>query len=167
MVQIIDAEKIKRKAIVRFIVHLIVVSLLAIGVVLGSVFSLIYSSLDYQLNLILNIVIDSLFFSFLVFYFFTIFPVVSYYFRTFRRINKTSYEHRRNVEYLEERDPKGISNVSFRTLLFSYKEGENTYKENLYVLDSDVAFKEGVHYSMYTYHNIIVSFEEIKDATVK
>lgn len=166
MTQILDAEKIKRNAVIRFYVHLIVISLLAIGVVLGSVFSLIYSTLDYQLNLILNIVIDSLFVSFLLFYFFTIFPVVAHYYKTFRRINKTSYEHRRNVEYLEEKEPKIISNVSFRNLLFSYKEGENTYQESLYVLDNDISLDKGTHYSIYTYHNIIVTLEEIKDATV-
>ena len=166
MITLIDVEAYKKKSVVRFVTHLIVISLLVVGVILGSIFSLIYSSLDYKLNLILNIVIDSLFFIAVAFYFFTIFPVVSHYHKMFKRVNKAAYEHRRNVEYLEEKDKKINSNVSFRTLLFAYKEGENTYQENLYVLDNDIVLKAGAHYSVYTYHNIIIQLEEIKDATV-
>ena len=166
MIELIDVDKLQRKAKIRFYIHLILVSLLAIGVILGSVLSLIYSPLDYNLNLILNIVIDSLFACFLVFYFFTIFPVVSHYYKLFKGINRVAYEHRRNLEYIEEKEPKTINNVNFRTLNFSYKEGENSYQENLYVLDSDIVLETGTHYSIYTYHNIIIKLEEIKDATI-
>ena len=167
MTDLIDIKKTRKKACVRFYLHLICISLLTIGVILGSIFSLIYSTLDYQLNLILNIVIDCLFASFIIFYFFSIFPVVNHYYRLFRRINQVAYEHRRNLEYVEERESKTINNVIYRTLNFSYKEGENTYQENLYVLDNDIALKEGAHYSIFTYHNIIIKLEEKANAVTQ
>lgn len=167
MIELIDVEKYRKKAATRFILHLFVICFLTVGVILGSVFSLIYSSLDYQLNLILNIVGDSLFGCFLVFYFFTIFPVVSHYYKIFKKINTVAYEHRRNVTYVEERAVKTMSNVKFRTLNFSYKEGENIYLENLYVLDNDIALKAGAHYSIYSYHNIIIKLEELDHATAQ
>ena len=167
MIELIDVEKYKKKTAIRFYLHLIGVSLLTIGVIVASVLLLIFSSLDYNLNLILNIVIDSLLAVFLVFYFLTIFPVVSHYHSVFKRANSFSFEHRRNVEYVEEKPVKTVNNVNFRTLNFSYKEGENYYQENLYVLDNDIQLKIGAHYSIYTYQNIIIKLEEIKDATAK
>ena len=166
MIDLIDVNSLKKKTSVRFYLHISTIILLTIGVILGSIFLLIKSSLDYQLNLILNIVIDSLFICFLIFYFFTIFPVVRHYYKLFKGMNQVAYEHRRDLIYVEERESKTINNVKFRTLNFSYKEGENTYQENLYVLDNDFEFISGKHYSIYTYQNIIIKLEEKKDATI-
>ena len=166
MIELIDVENGKRKSAVRFVIHLIVVLLLIVGTATGSVLSLIYSTLDYQLNLVLNIVIDSLVVCFLIFYFFSIFPIVHHYYKIFKGMNPVAYDHRRDLTYVEEREIKTINNVKFRTFNFSYKEGEGTYQENLFVLDSDIELKAGAHYSVYAYQNIIVKLEEIKNATV-
>ena len=166
MIELINVKTVKKKAVLRFYLHIIVISLLTIGVILGSVFSLIYSSLDYNLNVILNIVVDSVFVCFLIFYFFIIFPVVNHYYKLFRRIDQVAYEHRRQLVYLEEKENRIINNVKFRTLVFSYKEGENTYQENLYILDNDFVLKEGAKYSLYTYQNVIIRLEDYGNATV-
>ena len=166
MTDLIDVKAIKRKSTIRFIIHLIVISLLTLIVISGSVISLIYSSLEYQLNLIINIIVDSGFTCLLIFYFFNIFPIVNCYYRLFKKINHVAYEHRRNLEFIEERNNKTIDNVKFRTLNFSYKEGENTYQENLYVLDNGYEFKKGEHYSLFTYHNIIIKLEEKSHASI-
>ena len=121
MTVVIDVDKYKKKTKIRFIIHLICLSLLIAGVVIGSVFSLIKSPLDYRLNLILS----------------------------------------------KEKNIKTISNIRFRTLSFSYKEGEGTYLDNLYVLDSDIELKKGQKYSLYTYRNIIIKLEEINNAAIK
>ena len=167
MTVVIDVDKYKKKSKIRFIVHLICLSLLIAGVVIGSVFSLIKSPLDYRLNLILNIDIDSLFICFLIFYFFNVFPVVVHYYKIFKNANHVAYEHRRHLRYEEERNIKTINNIRFRTLNFSYKEGEGTYQDNLYVLDNDIQLIVGKEYSIYTYRNIIVKLEEIKHAAVQ
>lgn len=167
MTVVIDVDKYKKKTKIRFIIHLICLFLLIAGVVIGSVFSLIKSPLDYRLNLILNIAIDSLLICFLIFYFFNIFPVVVHYYRIFKNANHVAYEHRRHLTYIEEKNIKTISIIRFRTLSFSYKEGEGTYLDNLYVLDSDIELKKGQKYSLYTYRNIIIKLEEINNATIK
>ena len=164
MIELIDVKKTKKKAITRLVLHIVVISILTISVLLGSIFSLVYSTLDYNLNLIVNITVDSLFVCFLVFYFFNMFPVVMHYYKLFKGINQIAYEHRRHLEYLEEKEIKTINNVEFRTLNFSYKEGENTYQENLYILDNDIELKVGCSYSIYTYQNVVIKLEEIGNA---
>ena len=82
-------------------------------------------------------------------------------------MNQVAFEHRRKLLYVEEKDNKTTNNVRFRTLNFTYKEGENEYQENLYILDNnDINLEVGKYYSIFTYQNIIVNFEEVKNATV-
>lgn len=81
-------------------------------------------------------------------------------------MNQIAFEHRRRLKYEEEKDNRINENVRYRTLNFTYKEGENIYNENLYVLDNDVEFIKDKYYSLFTYQNIIISYEEAKDATV-
>lgn len=166
MIDLIDVKNYKKSSAVRYYIHLIVVVFFIIGTITGSVLSLVFSTLDYQLNLILNIVIDSIIVAGLIFYFFSVFPIVHHYYKLFKGMNKVAYEHRRDLIYVEERETKTINNVKFRTLNFSYKEGEGTYQENLFVLDNDIQLNSGIHYSIYTYQNVIVSLEEIKNATI-
>ena len=77
-----------------------------------------------------------------------------------------AFEHRRRLKFVEEKDNRDIDNISFRTLNFILKEGENEYLESLYVLDSDYQFEADKSYSLFTYQNIIVKFEVINDAAV-
>ena len=126
----------------------------------------IYSSLDYEVNLVINIVLDSLYFCFLVFYFFSIFPIVKHYYKVFGKMNQTAYEHRRRLQFVEEKDHRTTDNVRFRTLNFTYKEGENVYQENLYVLDNDINLEKDKYYSLFTYQNIIISLEEVSNASI-
>lgn len=81
-------------------------------------------------------------------------------------MNQIAYEHRRRLKYVEEKENRINENVRYRTLNFTYIEGENIYNENLYVLDNDVEFIRDKYYSLFTYQNIIISYEEAKDATV-
>ena len=165
MKEILNINEGKRKAKTRYIVHLILVITLTVGIITGSVLSLVFSSLQYIPNLIINIVADILLVIFLLFYFFNIFPVVSYYHRFYKGLNALSLEHRRKMTFVEEKERKDINNVQFRVLDFSYKEGENEYQEFLYVLDSDVVFEESKSYTIDTHQNIIVRFKELNDAT--
>ena len=82
-------------------------------------------------------------------------------------MNSLTIEHRRKMVFLQEKENKMMNNVNFRILDFSYREGENEYQEHLYVLDSDVKFKESQSYTLDTYQNIIVRYQEIADATSK
>ena len=167
MKQIIDIDGGRRKAKARFIIHLVLVITFSAGIITGSLLLLFLSSLDYIPNLIINIVVDILLILFLVFYFFNIFPVVSYYHKLYKGMNSLTIEHRRKMVFLQEKENKMMNNVNFRILDFSYREGENEYQEHLYVLDSDVKFKESQSYTLDTYQNIIVRYQEIADATSK
>ena len=48
-----------------------------------------------------------------------------------------------------------------------YKEGEKEYKENLYILDSDVKLNPGSNYKIATYHNVIVKYEDLGYASIE
>ena len=166
MVTLIDVKEMRKKSRVRFFLHVFGITLLTLGVIAGSLSLLLLSNLDYIPNLIINIVLDSVYFSFLVFYFFSIFPIVKHYYKVFGKMNQVSYEHRRRLKYEGEKERRVINNVSFRSLKFTYKEGENDYQENLYVLDNDIQFSQDKYYSLFTYQNIIISFEEASNATI-
>ena len=82
-------------------------------------------------------------------------------------MNQIAFEHRRRLKYKIEREARVIDNVSFRSLNFTYKEGENDYIETLYVLDNNnIEFTKDKYYSLFTYQNIIISFEEANNATI-
>lgn len=166
MTSIIDVKTIRKKSRVRFFLHLFGIIFLTLAVIAGSLLLLLLSNLDYIPNLVITIVLDAVYFSFLVFYFFTIFPIVKHYYKVFGKMNQIAYEHRRRLKYVEEKENRINENVRYRTLNFTYIEGENIYNENLYVLDNDVEFIKDKHYSLFTYQNIILSYEEAKDATV-
>ena len=167
MVTLIDIEKGKRNSKRRFILHIVFVSILSILVIGGSVASLLLSRLDYDLNLILNIVVDALYIIFIIFYFINVFPIVYYYYNLFRNMNNVSLEKRRHLVYLKEIDNRTFNNVNYRVLQFSYKEGENDYIDNLYVLDNDYQFVPNMAYRLATYQNIIIRSEEINNAATK
>ena len=71
-------------------------------------------------------------------------------------MNEVGLDHRRSRTFVGELKSKEIQYVKYRVLLFSYMEGEKEYKENLYVLDNDIEFKEGNNYKIATYRNVIV-----------
>ena len=79
-------------------------------------------------------------------------------------MSTVSLDHRRNRTYVGELESKNINHVNYRVLLFSYKEGEKEYKENLYLLDSDIQFREGGNYKIATYRNVIVKSEDLNNA---
>lgn len=166
MTALIDVKEIKKKSRVRFFLHIFGIIFLTLGVIAGSLLLLLLSNLDYIPNLILTIVLDATYFSFLVFYFFSIFPIVKHYYKVFGKMNQVAFEHRRRLKYVEEKENRINENVRYRTLCFIYKEGENNYNENLYVLDNNAKFIKDKYYSLFTYQNIILSYEEAKDATV-
>lgn len=167
MTSLIDVNELKRKARVRFFLHVFGIVLLTLAVIGVSISLLLLSNLEYTLNLVINIVLDSLCFCFLVFYFFNIFPVVKHYYKVFGKMNQVAFEHRRRLEFVEEKNNRYIDNVRFRTLNFIYQEGENEFSESLYVLDNDTQFEAHKFYSLFTYQNIIVKFEEVNDATIQ
>ena len=165
MKNIIDIDGGRRKSKARYVIHLILVIVLTAGIIAGSLLLLFLSNLDYIPNLVINIVVDSLFAIFLVFYFINIFPVVSYYHRLYKGMSSFTIEHRRKMQFIEEKETKIINNVNFRVLTFSYKEGEKDFQEHLYVLDSKEAFEASKCYRLDTYQNIIVRYQEIANAT--
>ncbi len=167
MTRIIDIDGGKKKANTRYVLNIILVVVLSIGIITGSILSLFFSKLDYIPNLIINTVVDILLVIFLVFYFFNIFPVVSYYHKLFKGMNSVALDHRRKMTFVEERETKTLNNVDLRVLLFSYKEGETVYEEHLFVLDSGVQFEPSKSYKLDTYQNIIVGYEELSHATIQ
>ena len=167
MTKIIDIDGGKKKANTRFVLNIILVVFLSAAVITGSLLSLFYSKLEYVPNLIINIVVDALLVIFLVFYFINVFPAVSYYRRLFKGMNTISLDHRRKMTFVEEKEKKTLYNVDLRVLLFSYKEGETTYEEHLFVLDSGVQFEPEKSYKLDTYQNIIVAYEELSHATIQ
>ena len=167
MTEVFNINETRTKAIRRFTLHIVLLSILVLGAINGLVLSLIFSKLDYIPNLIINIVGSALLIVFVVFYFLNIFPLVLYYYRLYSGINEVGLEKRRSLTYVEEKPEKIINNVKHRVLEFSYREGEETYKEDLYVLDSDISFKQGTSYRIQTHHNVIVRFEENNNATAQ
>ena len=167
MTRIIDIDQGRKQANTRFVLHIILVILLSAAVITGSLLSLFFSKLEYVPNLVINIVVDILLIIFLLFYFLNIFPAVSYYHRLYKGMNKISLEHRRKMMFVEEKEIKTLYNVDLRVLLFSYKEGETTYEEHLFVLDSGVQFDPDKSYKLDTYQNIIVGYEELSHATIQ
>ena len=161
MEKVIDFGDIKKRSIRRFIVHISLISLISAAIIVGSIFLLILSNLDYFWNLLACIILCNLLAVLLLFYFLNIFPIDKHYYSYFRKINETAVEHRRRMIFLKEIDSKDIDKVNHRVLQFVYLEGENKYIDNLYVLDSDVSFKEGQSYKIDTYRNIIVRYEVI------
>ena len=164
--ELLDIKKNKKRSKRRYAVHILLISLLSLIVIAGSVLSLIFSTLDYQINLLLNIIIDSLYVVFMVFYFLNIFPIIRRYYRIYKNMSGVSIEHRRKMTFIEQRENKTMDNIVFKVMNFSYQEGENTYQENLYILDNDVHFEAGKSYALDIYQNIIVSMKEINHATL-
>ena len=166
MITLIDIKEGKKTSKRRFILHIILVSILSILVIGGSIACLLLSKLDYTWNLILNIAIWAIYIIFMVFYFINIFPVVSHYYFLFKNMNEVALEKRRHLTYVKEIDNRTMSNVVYRVLQFSYKEGENEFVDNLYVLDSDYQFEANKAYKIATFRNIIIRSEDISDATI-
>ena len=165
--ELININEFKKKAKIRYILNLVLVLLLLVGVVTGLVLSLVLSSLDYQANMIINIAVSVLVALVAIFYFANIFPVISHYYKFYKNMNEVGLDHRRSRTYVGELENKNIQYVRYRVLLFSYKEGETEYKENLYVLDNDISFVEGNNYKIATYRNVIVKSEDLSNANAK
>ena len=166
MNRLLDIKKERKRSKRRYVSHIILISLLSIGVILGSLLSILLSTLDYQVNLILNIVIDCLYLVFMVFYFLNIFPMDRRYYKTYKGMNGVSLENRRNMTFVEVREDKTMDNIVYKVMNFSYKEGENVYEENLYLLDSEYDFVKGESYYLETYQNIIIGVKENNNATL-
>ena len=166
MTTLIDIKEGKKKSKRRFILHITFVSILSILVIGGTITSLLLSSLDYNWNLISNILIWALYLIFIIFYFINIFPVVSYYYFFYKNMNEVALEKRRHLTYVGEIENKTLSNVVYRVVQFSYKEGENEYIDNLYLLDSDYQFIANKAYKLQTFRNVIIRIEDLSDATI-
>ena len=164
---LININEFKKKAKIRYILHLVLVSLLLVGIIAGLVLSLLLSSLDYTVNLIINISVSIVVVILAIFYFANIFPLISHYYKFYKNMNEVGLEHRRNRTFVEEKNSKNIGGVKYRVLLFSYLEGENEYKEDLFVLDNDIAFIKGASYKIATYQNVIIRKEDLANANVK
>ena len=166
MNRLLDIKLENKRSTRRYVSHIVLISLLSILVIVGSLLSILTSPLDYYLNLVINIVVDCLYLVFMVFYFLNIFPMVRRYHKIYKGMNGVSLENRRNMTFVEQREDKTMDNIVFQVMNFSYKEGENTYQENLYLLDTKASFKEGESYSLETYQNIIIGVKEINRATL-
>ncbi len=162
--ELININELKKKAKIRYILHLVFVSLLLVGVVTGLILSLLLSTLDYQINMIINIVVSVVVAILTIFYFTNIFPIISHYYIFYKNLNEVGLDHRRRRVFVKEEEPKNIQSVKYRVLLFSYKEGETEYKESLYILDNNTEFTSGKAYKLATYRNVIVKCEDLDHA---
>ncbi len=162
--ELININEFKKRAKIRYILNLILVLLLLAGAVTGLVLSLLLSTLDYQVNMIINIVASILVTLMAIFYFTNVFPIISHYYKFYKHMSEIGLDHRRNRTFVEELESKNIQHVNYRVLLFSYKEGEKEYKENLYVLDNDIKYQVGNNYKIATYQNVIVKSEDLGHA---
>lgn len=163
--EIIKVSEFKKKAKKRYYLHLIFSLVITAVVTAGLLLSLFLSPFELQQPfMIINIVVSVLFMLAAIFYFANVFPIISHYYKYYKSMNEVGLDHRRSRTYLGERESKNINYVKYRVLLFSYKEGENEYKEDLYLLDSDVEFKEGGNYKIATYRNVIVKSEDLNNA---
>ena len=162
--ELININEFKKKSTRRYVLHIVLVSLLLAGTIAGCILSLLFSKLDYTVNLIINLSVSIVVAVLVIFYFVNIFPIIHHYYSFAKNLNEVGLEHRRRREFEKELDVKTINNVNYRVMLFSYKEGENTYKENLYVLDNDVVFEKGKAYKITSYRNVIIRFEDLSDA---
>lgn len=163
--ELINIYEFKKKAKKRYHLHLILVSLLLIAIATGLILSIQLSPWQiYEVFMIINIVVSVLVTLAAIFYFANIFPIISHYYKFYQHMTSVSLDHRRNRTYVGELEPKNINHVRYRVLLFSYKEGEKEYKENLYVLDNDIQFREGGNYKIAAYRNVIVKSEDLNNA---
>ena len=163
--ELIRINEFKKKAKKRYYLHLILVLLFLAVVAIGLVLSIQLSPWQiYEIFMIINIVVSVLVTLAVIFYFANIFPIISHYYKFYQNMTTVSLDHRRSRTYLSELESKNINHVNYRVLLFSYKEGEKEYKENLYVLDNDIQFKEGGNYKIATYRNVIVKSEDLNNA---
>ena len=162
--ELISINEFKKKAKIRYILNLVLVLLLLAGVITGLVLSLLLSTLDYQINMVINIVVSILVTLVAIFYFSNIFPIIRHYYKFYKNMSDVGLDHRRSRTFVEELDSKNIQHVNYRVLLFSYREGEKEYKENLYVLDNDIQYQVGNDYRITTYRNVIVRSEDLGHA---
>lgn len=162
--ELININEFKKKAKIRYFLNLILVLLLLAETVTGLVLSLLLSTLDYQVNLIINIVASILVTLAAIFYFSNVFPIIQHYYKYYKNMSDIGLDHRRSRTFVEELDNKNIQHVNYRVLLFSYREGEKEYKENLYVLDNDIQYQVGNDYKITTYRNVIVRSEDLGHA---
>lgn len=162
--ELININEFKKKAKIRYILNLILVLLLLAAVITGLVLSLLLSTLDYQINMIINIAVSILVALAAIFYFSNVFPIIQHYYKFYKNMNDVGLDHRRSRTFVEELDNKNIQHVNYRVLVFSYREGEKEYKENLYVLDNDIHYQVGNDYKITTYRNVIVRCEDLGHA---
>ena len=162
--ELININEFKKKAKIRYVLNLILVLLLLAAVITGLVLSLLLSTLDYQINMIINIAVSILVALAAIFYFSNVFPIIRHYFKFYKNMSDIGLDHRRSRTFVEELDNKNIQHVNYRVLVFSYREGEKEYKENLYVLDNDIQYQVGNDYKITTYRNVIVRCEDLGHA---
>ncbi len=162
--ELININEFKKKAKIRYVLNLILVLLLLAAVITGLVLSLLLSTLDYQTNMIINIAVSILVTLAAIFYFSNVFPIIRHYYKFYKNMSDIGLDHRRSRTFVEELDNKNIQHVNYRVLLFSYREGEKEYKENLYVLDNDIQYQAGNDYKITTYRNVIVRSEDLGHA---
>ena len=161
MKELININEFKNKAKTRYALHIVFICCLLVLTITGSLLSLLLSNLDYTLNLVLNIIITVLVALFTFFYFFNIFPIVKHYYSYFKNMSEVSLEHRRRLVFYQEIENKTIDNVSYRVVQFTYDEGEKEYNENLFLLDTGINFVSGQAYKLDTYHNVIITYEDL------
>ena len=166
MTELIEISVFKKKAKTRYVLNIVIYALIMALALTGAILLLLLSNLDYYVNMIIDIVLCSVMAIGSIFYFSNIFPIVRHYYAYYRDMNEVALEDRQNMVFIEEQGTKTINNVKYRNLLFSYHEKQETYLENVYVLDNDTTFRSEHRYKLKTYHNVIIKFEESAYAEV-
>lgn len=158
--EVIDTAKSIKQAKKRFILNLIFIISFIVIYVAASVLLLILSPNNYTVYMIINIVISTLCLGLIIFYFGNIFPVVKHYYSFYKSLATHTNTKKRIVTYEKEDEIKYRDGVKYRQFVFSYEEAGKKFFDRVLVLDNDsLVLDAGVAYKIYTYQNVMLTYE--------
>lgn len=158
--EVIDTAKSIKQAKRRFVLNLVFIVTFIALYVAGSILLLVLSSHDYIVPMIINIIISTLSIGFIIFYFGNIFPLVNHYYKFYSSLNKNSNTKKKIVTYEKEDESKYRDGVKYRQFVFSYEDAGRKFFDRILVLDNDsLVLDAGVAYKIYTYQNVLLTYE--------
>lgn len=166
--EVIDVSKLIKCSKKRFIWNLVFVSLFFIICLTADLLLLFLSNNNYLIPLIIAIIITSICLVGLIFYFGNIFPLVRHYYSFSKRLATTTNIRKRVMTYEKEIENKIKNGVTYRQFIFSYSDAGKNYYDKIYILDADtLEFETSKSYTLFTFENTLIKFEEQVDAETK
>lgn len=168
MVKVIDTPVEIEKAKKRYAFGIVFISLFIAFTIAGAVLLLILSPKHYTLMMILDIVFTTICLSVILFFFINLFPVLRHYYKFYVAMERCTMKRRKVVSFEREDERKVKDGVIYRQLIFSFKEAGETYHDRVMVLDNDsLSFTEGQVVKIATFQNVLLEYEEMKNATLE